>query len=880
MLAVIVNLLPISGFAQDYYDVPSDSGYYKDIQMLTAFEVFQGNEGMFYPDNTISRCDFALILSRVLGITDVNAPEIYSDVPSTHYAAKAINTLSHIGIINGVGNGLFMPDADITYQQAVKLLVSITGYDRKALATGGYPYGYMSVAASLDITNGVTDDGTLTRAEVALMLNNALVVNLFQKTSFTQGQEEYKVIEGDNLLKCNLKILMAEDVFISSNENTSLGKVQADDNKIIADGVTYVVGDSGADQYVGRTVTLYYRVENNKNIILYVDEEDTSYVEVNADNIISFKNNILTYDDSKSIKTLKISSDAEVMYNGKSCVYSEDLFDIENGSIKFFKEKDKYNLAVIEEYKNIFIGYVNTTDRVIYDKYALKTVIDGKESVTTPSIEYGDEDDTSSVFEIIGSDEELDFNDLNEGLLVTVYQSKDKLVTKTIINQIVIKGQVSEIGNDYYVINDEVYKYDNAVSRMPDLKLGDNATFYIDASGKIGAWEINNTGEKYGLLIAGKEGSNSLDSSITLKMLEQDGKINTFILSNKILLNDESYNINVEAEKDAFVDSLKYDAKTGSYSDSVIRQVVKYKKNSQNEITAIKTHQYKSKDEEAFSLDFDQAILQYRTGIKSFEMKFYISPETVIFRSPSAIEQNDNGELYRIMNMSSLIGTESYSVQAYDVSESGHAGAILIYSDSANGNPDEHATWLIVEEVTDALNDDGECVKKVCGMSNGVYVKYLSAKTEAVQLTPVAGEPSRFPKCGDVVRVTLNDFNEITGIELDFDADNIYSDFPGNAVQPFVYSQWQRYVTAYAREGKYLYVAKGVSRNVNDEFFESADMFVMMVTGNVYIYDTEEKKIKKGTANDIYTYKNNGKEASKILARYKYDSTTDILIVK
>ncbi|MBQ4527537.1 MAG: S-layer homology domain-containing protein [Clostridia bacterium] len=880
VIAVIMSLLPIAGLAQDYTDVPADYPYYKDIQMLTSFGVFQGDEGMFYPDSTISRCDFALILSRVLGISDINAPENYSDVPSTHYASKAINTLSHIGIINGVGSGLFMPDADITYEQVVKLLVSITGYDQKALAGGGYPYGYMSVASSLGITKGVFDDGTLTRAEVALMLNNALVVDLFQKTSFTQGHEEYKVIKGDNLLKCNLKILIAEDVFISSNEHTSLGKNQADENKIIAGGVTYVVGNSNADQYVGRTVTLYYRVEGSKNKVLYVDESDSASVEVDAENIISFSNNVLTYNDGGKTKTLKLSSDAEVIYNGKSCVYSEDLFSIENGSIRFVRENNKYNLALIEEYQNIFIGYVDTTDRIIFDKYTVKTTIDDKEAIVKPGIEYGDENEISSVFEMVGLEETFDFDDLNEGMLVSVYQSKDKQFTKTIINQTIVNGQISEIGTDYYVINGSVYKYDKAVSRMPELKIGDEATFYIDVKGKIGAWEINTDGEKYGMLIAGKVNSDTLDASVKLKVLEQDGKVTLFNLNNKILLNDKPYHINVKNEKDAFIEALKYDPKTDSYSDTILRQLIKYKKNSQNEIVAINTHQYKSKDDEAFSLDFDQSVLQYRTGIRSFEMKFYVSPETVIFRSPFAVEADDDGKLYRVLGLGSLRGNGSYTVQAYDLSDTGCAGAIILYSGSATGTPDEKASWLVVEGVTDALGEDGETTKKVYGMSNGKYVKYLATSSEAVSLSVATGNTDRFPKCGDVIRVSLDDNNQITGVGLEFDIDNLYEKFSGNDAKPFIYSNWLRYATVYSREGNYLYVAKGVTKNVSDEFFASADMFVMAVSGNVYIYDSEEQKIKKGSANDIYTYKTNGEKASKIFARFNYDTTTDILIIR
>lgn len=71
----------------------------------------------------------------------------------------------------------FDPDANVTYVQAQKMLVSAIGYETYAQAQGGWPTGYKTYAASLDITKGISgikDSTELTRAQVAQMIDNAM----------------------------------------------------------------------------------------------------------------------------------------------------------------------------------------------------------------------------------------------------------------------------------------------------------------------------------------------------------------------------------------------------------------------------------------------------------------------------------------------------------------------------------------------------------------------------------------------------------------------------------------------------------------------------------------------------------------------------------
>lgn len=52
----------------------------------------------------------------------------FTDVSADHWASGYINVASQAGIINGDGNGLFRPGDEVTYEEAVKMVVCACGF--------------------------------------------------------------------------------------------------------------------------------------------------------------------------------------------------------------------------------------------------------------------------------------------------------------------------------------------------------------------------------------------------------------------------------------------------------------------------------------------------------------------------------------------------------------------------------------------------------------------------------------------------------------------------------------------------------------------------------------------------------------------------------
>ena len=82
-------------------------GYMQQFGIITGYA-----DGSFRPDASVTRAEFAAIASRFERLTD--GTKSFSDVPSSHWAAKYINFAATRGWVNGYADGTFRPNNSIT----------------------------------------------------------------------------------------------------------------------------------------------------------------------------------------------------------------------------------------------------------------------------------------------------------------------------------------------------------------------------------------------------------------------------------------------------------------------------------------------------------------------------------------------------------------------------------------------------------------------------------------------------------------------------------------------------------------------------------------------------------------------------------------------
>ena len=192
--AMILSMSAISTLA--YTDVAEGTVVSEAVSILSNLNILTGFEdGTFRPAETVTRAQMAAIICRVLGYEEqANSSKgstVFNDVAADHWASGYINVAQAQQIINGYGDGNYGPEDKVTYEQAVKMIVSALGYDLAAQSKGGYPTGYLAIASSKGITknaNGRVGDAAA-RSTIAVLAYNALEVELMDQTSWSTGAD-------------------------------------------------------------------------------------------------------------------------------------------------------------------------------------------------------------------------------------------------------------------------------------------------------------------------------------------------------------------------------------------------------------------------------------------------------------------------------------------------------------------------------------------------------------------------------------------------------------------------------------------------------------------------------------------------------------------
>lgn len=168
------------------------------IEELASRGIINGmSKDTFAPNKTITRAEFAAIVTRALGLAAKDT-KAFTDVPSSKWYAGYIGAANSSGIVNGVGGGKFNPDGTITRQEAAAMVAraaKLCGLDTTmdAVATrnmlaqfGDYRSAASWATESLAFcySAGILDQSDLNiqptkailRCEIAQMLYNMLVV--------------------------------------------------------------------------------------------------------------------------------------------------------------------------------------------------------------------------------------------------------------------------------------------------------------------------------------------------------------------------------------------------------------------------------------------------------------------------------------------------------------------------------------------------------------------------------------------------------------------------------------------------------------------------------------------------------------------------------
>nr|WP_272899226.1 S-layer homology domain-containing protein [Caldalkalibacillus salinus] len=164
-------------WAEDTINAMTESGH------INGYE-----DGTFRPNNSITRAEFTMVVTSVLGLDSVEGSTSFSDVSSQHWASGAINASVNEDIINGYENGTFRPSNNITRAEiatmAVRALIQEETFEvpqaelefTDANNIPDWAQPYIAYAVSEGLIQGYPDgsfkpSGGATRAEAVVILS-------------------------------------------------------------------------------------------------------------------------------------------------------------------------------------------------------------------------------------------------------------------------------------------------------------------------------------------------------------------------------------------------------------------------------------------------------------------------------------------------------------------------------------------------------------------------------------------------------------------------------------------------------------------------------------------------------------------------------------
>lgn len=172
-----------------FTDVHESDWYYEAVHFVHERGLMGGyGNGLFGPNNNLSRAQLAQILFNKEGRPVVNYLMDFSDVSGEAWYAEAVRWATSQGIVGGYGGGKFGPNDPITREQLAVMLWRYAGSPAATnkelhFADADQISGYALEAMRWAVENGIISGygngqvgprGQATRAQVAQMLKNFL----------------------------------------------------------------------------------------------------------------------------------------------------------------------------------------------------------------------------------------------------------------------------------------------------------------------------------------------------------------------------------------------------------------------------------------------------------------------------------------------------------------------------------------------------------------------------------------------------------------------------------------------------------------------------------------------------------------------------------
>ncbi len=652
VFGIILSILPV--FAQDADLVD----YSNEVTELYTLGIISENPDIFDGQTTITRGKFAKEIVKLLNII----PEhiyyddiFYYDVPEEHEYFLEIMYCAHKFWMLGFGDNTFLPENEITVGEAIKVLVSVLGYDYMAEAQGGYVGGYLAVANSLGLTKGLKASYTdvLTAGYFVKLFDNALTIPLsLPKGIDGDGNVIYEINDSQNILSVYFDCYKGTGV-VTANDTVVIDGDAAGDNEIVVNNEKIQLKNPMDRNYIGRKVDYIYKMEkgSDKKELIAINVAGTKMVGIELKNIDGLNGNIFNYliDEEKTNK-LTISIDALFIKNGEIVVNpTSALFNKEKiGTVTFIKSGNSsdYDLVIINEYDSFVVGRTSETEYIISD-------------FLNSSNSYDLDPNNKKVIIMKADGTRAEFKDIKVNSVVSVAESQNNEVIEVIISDKKVTGNYTQNNQTLktVIIGEQELKLKN-LSVISSVIMGSSVTAYLDCFSNVIYVEAGSASDYLdAVFVKGAERIQSNEKILILKFYTLDGLMKESKLSQKVIING--------TQRKDLTEELLYAevTKTG-----VATPFIKIKLDENDEIKNII---FPKKRADLLSTPSDDGFciltgsFPYLLSGGHFGFNIYANPSTPLVRMPASVDNVTEEDFTVMLGTSSFTNTVSYNITAY-----------------------------------------------------------------------------------------------------------------------------------------------------------------------------------------------------------------------
>lgn len=763
-ILMILPLVPSIASAKDSSSVQSGNmDFLKCIGILQSQSV-DGTEDL-------SRMELAKMYYSILTCQDI--PEYSSYIsPYTDVGEKEfgyVKTVSDMGIMTGVSNDKFGIADTVSYIQLIKTIVSFLGYDAHAGVAGGWPYGYITVANSLGLTENAPADVNVgvTFNAAADVFRLAAEAPLMVRTGFVN--ETYEKYPGYGYLEYYMGINLKSGI-VTSNSTINLdGGLAVDFARVKIGEETMWLSEEALGLYklIGHSVSAFVSNKSSRAEVVYYELLDNNVYTISADDIISVEKASISYDKNGKEEYIKYDNYSTVVYNGavvKS--YTNETINpfknkLDGCIVAIDNDNDRVcDVIMVEAYDTFVCGGV-------YNMVASSEVVSGK---LADFSEFGK--NTLAVQNVEG--DPVNPTDIVQGDTLNCFYDIGGNLTKIVVVIDSGIGVVEEIKNglsgiESLVIAGKEYRCANSLSSCPDyskLKPGDKVKYWFNKDYKIGVIQKAEIDFEMALTVDFKE-NKSLDGGYQIKLFNSNGKFVVYDLSERVEINDKR----VDAAK--FLDFVGINSQSGK----ITRQLIRYSLNDDGKLSKIVVADSSKDSNGDYTTDFfvyddfdGTSSKSYRKELQTFGLKYYVNSKTKIFVIPPE-SSRDSEKLYTVKN-SGYFSNTSYTLKAYGTDKYGSiiSAAIHTSSSGTSANLEKSTKLFSISKISQVISKEGDDVIRIDGFysENSSTAALRSYTVESQEVLNVGKNGSRVD-VGDVVVISVDVSDKINKMKLIFD---------------------------------------------------------------------------------------------------------------